>query len=81
MGLINCVYPNFEEGISTKWNRFLEQVQKSENIAKRNSSNSNPIQNVPKKTKSFFLKGYFLPKREYVTKTILIFCMCAKISH
>jgi hypothetical protein len=53
MGLINCVHPNFEEGISIKWQQISRASPKGKNIAKTNSSNSNPSQNVPPKKKSF----------------------------
>jgi hypothetical protein len=61
MGLINCVHPNFKEGISIKWQQISRASPKSENIAKRNSSNSNPSQNVPPPKKTFLKNWIFFP--------------------
>jgi hypothetical protein len=63
MGLINCVHPNFKEGISIKWQQISRASPKSENIAKRNSSHSNPSQNVPQKKKTFLKNWMFFPPK------------------
>jgi hypothetical protein len=72
VGLINCMHPNFKEGISIKWQQISRASPKSENIAKRNSSNSNPSQNIPQK-KEFLKNWIFFPQERGICDKFLIF--------